>query len=760
MIKKIDDEYENSIEIPDIKSRRKEYEQEEMYDSYDEEYNSREVDNSYDERYDSGEVDNSYDGRYDSREEYDEYDDDEGRYRRSRRRDIEERRKRIPRLMMKKKDRFNSLRILFFPLVFVYLEFMFHLGVYEKFDRYIIFPILFGAAFGCIISLLTSLFNKLVNTIIAYFVTVLACVYFNVQLVYYKIFDTFLSLVSVGGAEDAMNFKVVMFKAIKTNIGWIILLVLPVIALIIVNLTKMSFSRTSKLSKVVALCCVIFAWIFSVSSLKMYGKKMYSPYNLFHDKYVLELSMNKLGVVVTTFRDGKEMLFGKNKIKSYDFSDGEAESVAVATSSDAEQNVEYKPQIDENVDLKKIYNECDDDDVKNLLAYASNQTPTMENEYTGMFEGYNVVFVTAESLSPYCISEEYTPTLYKIMNEGFVFENFYNPMWYHSTIDGEYVNCLSQYPSSSEWSFYKSAETYQPYALGNALKDEGYKSLAYHDFNFYYYNRSETHENMGYDFKAIDYGLEIPYNSPYSDLDTMKAVYKEVINSDHFVMYFMSFSGHLPYDWDYNAMSLKNKEEVEKLTEGKDYTEEQKAYIAAQMELDKSLEFLIDELDKAGKLENTLFVVTPDHYPYGLSKSDYDDLAGDEVSNDTFKHHKSCLGIWSASMDEPVKVDKLCASVDVLPTVLNLMGVNYDSRFLMGDDILSESEELVIFSDHSFMTDKIKYNTKTGDAIYLVDKYKVPDTYVEEMIDTVEEKISISNMIIDEDFFKIVYNDK
>ena len=407
----------------------------------------------------------------------------------------------------------------------------------------------------------------------------------------------------------------------------------------------------------------------------------------------------------------------------------------------------------------------------------------MENEYTGMFEDYNVVFVTAESLSKYGISDTCTPTLYRIMNNGFVFENFYNPRWYHSTIDGEYVNCLGQYPCSSEWSFYKSADTYQPYALGNALNELGYASYAYHDYTFYYYNRSETHANMGYDFKAIDYGLEIPYYTPYSDLDTMEAVYEEFISKDKFNMYFMSFSGHLPYNYEYNAMSLKNREEAERLTEGLGLSDEEIAYIAAQMELDKALEFLIEKLDEAGKLDNTLFIVTPDHYPYGLTSTTYNQMAGRDISDDTFELHRSCLGIWSASMEKnivsedkgdkigsetdakmpdsdvsfPVKIDKYCSSVDVLPTILNLLGVDYDSRLLAGNDILSDSDELVIFADHSFITDKVKYNTATGEIIYLVDEYKVSDEYIERMIEEVENRLYISDAMIDADYFSFIY---
>lgn len=669
-----------------------------------------------------------------------------------------------------KKNKINNIywRLIAFPLMISYLELMFHIAVYGMPDSNIIHPLAFAAAAGLIISLFTVIFKRTGSAVVGYMFLGIISIYYIVQLIYYRIFGTFLSLISVGGAENAMNFRVVLFEKLRQNIGWILCLLVPLIVLVLLNVFAVTFARPKLNQNLLGVGITAAVCIASVFTLNVHGRSMYSPYNLFHDKYILELSMNKLGVLVTTVRDAQQLINGNEGVAKYELqaaSDFDAIMVMgaadeTATAADAEETQEadsFVPQIDESIDFASLYNSTDDETLKNLTAYFSNQVPSYENEYTGMFKDYNVVFVTAESLSRYGISDTCTPTLYKIMNKGFVFDNFYNPRWYHSTIDGEYVNCLGQYPCSSEWSFYKSEETYQPYALGNALNELDYDSYAYHNYTFYYYNRSETHANMGYDFKAIDYGLEIPYYTPYSDLDTMEAVYEEFINKDKFNMYFMSFSGHLPYNYDYNAMSLKNREEAQRLTEGMGLTDEEVAYIAAQMELDKALEFLIEKLEYAGKLDETVFIVTPDHYPYGLSEGTYNKLSGMEIENDAFELHRSCLGIWNSQIKEPVKVDKLCASVDVLPTVLNLLGVNYDSRLLAGRDILSESQELVVFADHSFITDKVKYNTSTGEITYLVDEYKVDAGYIEQIINDIEDRLNISDAMIDADYFSFIY---
>lgn len=670
-----------------------------------------------------------------------------------------------------------------YSVIIVYLELLFHISVYKSVDIFIIYPILFAVAAGMGIFAFLNILPKLAGKLIGCIVVAVFSFYYMSQLIYFKIFNIFLSLVSIGGAENAMNFKSVLFDKLWKNIGWIIAFMFPVAGIILLNV-KDVIKNTKLKGKLIGFGSCILAFVFAVLALNIHGRNAYSPYCLFHDKYVLELSMNKLGVAVTTVRDGMNLLgrkddekrfvmsqnqetddnIGENSFAYNDKSDNEnpvcaggVGMVLVETEDKTPPIVLYEQQIDESIDFVMLYNETEDEDLKNITAYLSNAEPSYKNKYTGMFKDYNVVFVTAESLSRYGISDICTPTLYKLMNDGFVFDDFYNPMWYHSTIDGEYVNCLSQYPASSDWSFYKSGETYQPYALGNILNVQGYHSFAYHDFDFYYYDRSKTHANMGYDFKAIGYGLDIPCYVMYSDIDMVEAVYEEFIDKDKFNVYFMTFSGHLPYDYKNNSMCVKNREEAEQLTKDMGLSQEAVAYIAGQMELDKALGLLIDKLDEAGKLEDTLFIVTPDHYPYGLSRNAYNELSGGRTEEDAFELHRSCLGIWNVGMEEPVYIDKPCASVDVLPTVLNLLGVDFDSRLLAGRDILSDAEPLVIFADHSFMNDKIKYNTSTGEITYLIDEKALKEHYLEDMIEEVENRLYISDLIIDKDYFSFVY---
>lgn len=673
------------------------------------------------------------------------------------------------------------------------MELLFHIAIYHGIDSNIMHPLTFAIACGLTLSALTSFWHRIANAITAYTIWGIFTVYYIAQFVYYKIFRTFLSLVSIGGAHDAMNFKSVLFATLRANWYVILLFLLPLICLVLLNRLKFTFDRgrigeSNGVLKgvIVQTASSAVMWIAAICLLAVHGTGAYTPYSLFHGRYVLELSMNKLGVVMTTGRDCTVMITKSNSDKTFELAEsaldiqGRSNSMSSLSSDKENQNSkssgnessnsasdsnstessepQYVPQIDENINLTRLYNSTDDDELKSITAYFSGVQPTYTDEYTGMFKDYNVVFVTAESLSTYGISKEATPTLYKIYHEGFEFTNFYNPLWYHSTIDGEFANCLSQYPASSKWSFEESADTYQPYALGNILNSQGYKSYGYHDFDATYYDRTSTHPNMGYTtFKAIGAGLDIPDHVMYSDLECIEAVYNDFIDDDHFNMYLMSFSGHLPYNYDNQYICQKNREEAESLLSGKGYSDEAVAYVAAQMELDKALEYLMNKLEEAGKLDNTLFIVAPDHYPYGLSDGVYNELAGKDIEDDDFELHRNQFGIWSSSMKKPVVTDKLCASIDILPTVLNLLGADFDSRLLAGRNILSDSDELVIFADQSFITDKIKYDAATGETTYLVPESQVPDGYLNSMIAEVENRLYISDEVIDTDYFSFVY---
>lgn len=403
-------------------------------------------------------------------------------------------------------------------------------------------------------------------------------------------------------------------------------------------------------------------------------------------------------------------------------------------------------------------------------------TPTQQNEYTGRFAGKNLIFLTAEAFSPYVISEELTPTLYRLSTEGFVFTNYYQPSWFQSTTGGEFANMtgLTATWIGQKLSFTYSISDFMPFALGNQFRSLGYTTLAYHNNSYTYYNRNLTHPNLGYDFYGIGNGLELASTEwPCSDLEMMEATVPGYIDryletGTPFHVYYMTVSGHCNYGWNINAMSEKNRA----LVEGIDASETVKAYLACNLELEAALTYLLDELEAAGIAEDTVIVMGADHYPYALTQNSpvdyYRELSGINDTEDDTSRYRNTLILWCGDMEEPVVVDTPCSSIDLVPTLSNLFGLAYDSRLLSGTDIFAENYDslapsfnmpLVIFIDGgygtSWSTAAGTYEARTG-TFTPNEGYTVDDTFISSVTRIAETKHLFSKLIIANDYYRAV----
>ena len=409
-----------------------------------------------------------------------------------------------------------------------------------------------------------------------------------------------------------------------------------------------------------------------------------------------------------------------------------------------------KNQLDIDFDLDE-----DNSTYRHMNEFFSQREPTTMNEYTGMFEGKNLILLTAEGFSGYVIDPELTPTLYKLSTEGFVFNHFYTPIWYVSTSDGEFVETTGLIPKSGVWSYTKIANNYMPFAFGNQFHALGYKTFAFHNNTYTYYHRDRSYPVMGYTYYGLGNGLDVEHVWPESDVEMIEKSVDYYLDGsgEPFHVYYMTVSGHLPYAFGDNKMSSKYKDLVNDL----DYSTHVRAYIACQIELDRALETLIQKLDEAGELENTVIALGPDHYPYGLESKEYDELCGKEM-RDPFSLYENTFILWSGDMTEPVVIDKYCSSLDIAPTLANLFGLPYDSRLYIGTDIFAPEPNYVIFSDGSFINDKIMYNARNDKVTALVDE-EITEEYIKECIEYVSELFWNSSHIIDSDYYGYLFPD-
>ena len=649
----------------------------------------------------------------------------------------------IPEVKENKLDKYNKIIISLINIL--YLELIYHLFVFKTFEfKSILFITLFSLLTSLFIDLITSFFNKKLNKWLFIGINAFIYVLFLAQYINFKFYGNIISVYSVFHGGQVFGFFGAIWAVIKENIFRCLLLFIPVSLLFIFHKKIKSESFNPKILWKKALVLLI-TFIITVLSLNLDTKKsIYTAKNLYYNQHYPNQMAQTFGILTTMRLDLERTISGF-----------EEKTIEVAETPDKEVN--KNPKIEYNVadiDYDSLIKNETNEEIKNIHNYVKSSTPSEKNIYTGMFKGKNLIAIVAEAFSPIAVNKDLTPTLYKLVNSGFVFNNFYTPVYYVSTSDGEYVTLNSLLPKESVWSFSKSSKNYLPYAYGNLFKEMGYTTYAFHDGTYKYYNRHLSHPNMGYTYKACGNGLEKSMKCkiwPQSDLEMINATYDYYKDSEHFMTYYMTISGHLQYNFYGNNMSYRNRELVKDL----DKSTAIKAYIAAQKELDKALEELLNKLEADGKLDDTVIVLSADHYPYGLTTDQISEVMNIEDSK--FDVHKNNLVIWSSTMKEPIEINKYGESLDILPTVLNLFGIDFDSRLLMGRDLLSNSDGLVIFNDRSWITDKGKYNASTK-VFTPFNNEQVDEDYIENINTKVYNKFVISKNILETNYYKYVFN--
>jgi len=671
----------------------------------------------------------------------------------------------------------NWLQFIFFPIAFVYLEFVLHIAFYGMLSgTFFAYSVLFSFSAGIIVALIGSLFeNHKINYIISLVILGVVTVYFGMQLVYCKFSHDFIywSLLEVG-RQIALFWRETLV-VIFDNLFTIFLMLIPFVLYLIFGRKTFKILPMSWPKRIAGLCLAAVLFFGGIGFAKAHTGVFEDGY-YYGSGFGMTDATGRFGLLTALRLDTKYYLFGNNNTPpdvvtggeetTYDYNELFGTTTGSASTSSPEPGttsggvqtdpsgstieitteeppkpVDTSPNV-LNIDWDSlIASASGNKTLQNAHTWFSTRTPTNKNEYTGMFEGKNLIFITVESWAPAAINQTLTPTLYKMMHEGFVFENYFCSNWGGSTNTGEYANITGNF--YNELALWRSSNTYQPFTLGNQLKGQGYKCYAFHNGEYTYYGREDSHPNYGYEWYGIksltvkplvgSSGWNVTFDSGWPCSDKQLADNSlSFIPSDGspFHLYYMTISGHPHQTFDGNRQSVRHKSEVMALNLG--YTNEYAlSYLAAQYEVELMVNSLIEELDKKGILEDTVFVMCPDHYPYDITGNDdknslaLSELYGIPTDNIFINYnlYRAPLIIWSASMKSPVKVTKVCSAIDVLPTVLNLFGLKYDSRLIMGHDILSTAEGFVILNmsngtgavgtNYNWITDYGFYNNST-----------------------------------------------
>ena len=710
--------------------------------------------------------------------------------------------------------------IISLPIALIYIELVAHFAAFSEIDStFFVYATFFSISGGLVMALLSTIFSKKINYIISLVLLGTATRLCCVQVIYSAFFGDFFQLTTLGMAGNLADYMENTIKVIFANIHWVLLLFIPFVLLAVFGRKTVA---PHKADMMIRICCAVLA----VGFFMLGTLYVNSHDDLFGDKFIyregfqVKDSISRFGVLTTARLELQYKLFGipeadmgelpdvlegeittaiqgSNIFGPKETTSPETEPVSPPVSGEVTQGSEVSGEVSGNettppdppkppvidrspqrldIDFDKLIADAKAAGKNNLAkahSFFASRPGTNKHEYTGLFEGKNLIYITVEGWAPDAINEKLTPTLYMMKNQGFVFENYYCSLWGGSTATGEYANITGNFYYDASC-LKKSANTYQPYALGNSLSKLGYECHAFHNHTYDYYSRDKSHPNFGYDWHAVG-NWDVNFTSawPKSDQELALNSLSYLSLEEPFHLYYMTVSGHAYQTFGGNRQAAKHRSYVTEVLGGDYKNELSLSFISCQYEVELMVKALYDECARLGILEDTVFVLAPDHFPYGLSEDDAANQAAlaemyglpkDDIYNN-FDLYKAPLIIWSGSMTKPVKVDKVCSAIDILPTLLDLFGVPYDSRILMGQDILDFNAEGIVTlntlkSSYHFITDYGEFNFKTK-KFTVAEGYNVDsaalEAYVSQKRDYLYNMRTYGPYILDNDYYRILF---
>ena len=334
----------------------------------------------------------------------------------------------------------------------------------------------------------------------------------------------------------------------------------------------------------------------------------------------------------------------------------------------------------------------------------SKEKEVNKNKYTGKYKDNNLIIVQLEGLDSWLINKNDTPTLYNMMKNSINFTNHYS--YYNgggSTFNSEFaVNTGFITPLSYTQNAYTFNKNSFPYSLAHLFKEQGYTVNAFHMNTKEYYSRGTNYKNWGYDnyYGLVDQNT-YKDNSYYLDRELLlNEEFKEkMFGSEKFVDYIITYTNHMPFSPEKgNCKMLLDLDSKENENVSYDLTEEDCARRQAK-ETDYMMELLVKELKERELFDKTTIVVLTDHYLYTLSDKTILDKYKN-TSNNLINH--TPFFIYTNNKDKKT-IKTVTSQLNVLPTVLNLFGIDYNPNYYIGQDALSNNyQKLVFFSDYSW----------------------------------------------------------
>ena len=461
--------------------------------------------------------------------------------------------------------------------------------------------------------------------------------------------------------------------------------------------------------------------------------------DLFAYPSVPSLVINEFGVIGFGFLDVKSLYV--EPTNNYVFNGEENNNISINTDR----------TFDDTLWNELISNESSNK-LNNINNYLINNTISDYNDYTGLFEGKNLIVIMMESVNEIFINKDLYPNFYKLYSEGISFTNNYSPRNSCATGNNEFSAMTGIYSIQNNCTANVYRKNTYPYSIFNLFNNAGYKTMSMHDYTEAYYYRSIIHQNMG---SGKYYGVQdlgIPYYNEYknwaSDEDFMEVAMDITLSdtNEPFMLWLTTVSSHQPY-----VQSSIEGDKYLSITEDTDYPMDLRRYMSKLKTLDNALGILLEELENAGILDDTVIVLFGDHYPYGLKDSTINYVLDYDL--DDYEREKTPFVIYNSEIS-PQSIDKYTSYINLTPTIANLFNLNYDPRLYMGYDVLSDDYwNIVTFADGSWKNNLVYYNAGTSSVKYYVEDGMSIDE-IKNINQIITNKMQMSSNIIKNNYFK------
>ncbi len=405
------------------------------------------------------------------------------------------------------------------------------------------------------------------------------------------------------------------------------------------------------------------------------------------------------------------------------------------------------------------------------------------NEYTGIFEGKNIIAIHAESIQTLAMEQEFngipvTPNLNYLASEGIYFSNFYSQVSIGTSSDTEYLVATSFMPVKSGTAFVNYSDKTYP-SMYKILKENGYYTFSMHANTGEFWNRNNMYKSLGYDnfYERNSYTIEETIGFGLSDKSffTQAAdIIEEISNTNgKFYGTIITLSNHTPFEdidsYGYFDVSMMVDGVTYPYLEGTKLGN----YFKSVHYADKQIGMFIDLLDEKGLLEDTIIIIYGDH-DARISKSEWEyyynyDYLNNTILDENDPNYKKIDYYWYEvnrrtpfiiwSKDDEFKekykkeITKVSGMIDISPTILNMLGLY--NEYALGEDLFAnfEEENIVAFPNGNFITDKVYYNDSKNEYKLLQD-VPLEEDYIKKCKSYTEKILNISNNIAVYNYFE------